>query len=254
MGCSGYLKTPSAAGYMPRCDMAPFGRHFITWPGQGNKKDFKTLLTLAASDPLFQFNNVFYNQTDGVAMGSPLGPTLANIFMSHHEQIWLQNCPVSFKPLSYYRYVDDTFTVFSRPEHCDSFLSYLNAQHTNIKFTAERQVDNSIPFLDTNVTLSNSTFSVGIFRKATFTGLGSSFYSNIPSKYNINAIKTLIHRAYTLTSSYLSFDLEVKFLGEFFSKNGYPESVFDNQLWTVSSTELVILNPFFLLFTNQILF
>ena len=41
-------------------------------------------------------------------MGSPLGPTLANIFLCFHEQIWLDNCPVEFKPVIYRRFVDDT--------------------------------------------------------------------------------------------------------------------------------------------------
>ena len=34
-------------------------------------------------------------------MGSPLGPTFANIFLSYHEQIWLKNCPCKFKPVIY---------------------------------------------------------------------------------------------------------------------------------------------------------
>ena len=34
-----------------------------------------------------------YKQIDGVAMGSPLGPTLANAFLCFHEQIWLNECP-----------------------------------------------------------------------------------------------------------------------------------------------------------------
>ena len=42
-------------------------------------------------------------------MGSPLGPTLANIFLCFHEQIWLDNCPFEFKPVIYSRFVDDTF-------------------------------------------------------------------------------------------------------------------------------------------------
>ena len=30
-------------------------------------------------------------------MGSPLGPTFANIFLSYHKQNWLKNCPCEFK-------------------------------------------------------------------------------------------------------------------------------------------------------------
>ena len=73
------------------------------------KTDFHELLTVTLSESLILFNNEYYKQIDGVAMGSPLGPTFANIFLSYYEQIWLKNCPYEFKPVVYRRYVDDTF-------------------------------------------------------------------------------------------------------------------------------------------------
>ena len=51
---------------------------------------------------------VLCEMMDVVAMGSPLGPTLAMIFMSHNEQKWVGECPLSFKPKLYMRYVVDT--------------------------------------------------------------------------------------------------------------------------------------------------
>ena len=45
-------------------------------------------------------------------MGNPLGPTLANAFLSFHEKKWLQNCPEHFRPVVYRRYVDDIFVLF----------------------------------------------------------------------------------------------------------------------------------------------
>ena len=45
------------------------------------KDVFRDLLTVATKESLFMFNNKFYKQIDGVAMGSPLGSALANIFM-----------------------------------------------------------------------------------------------------------------------------------------------------------------------------
>ena len=69
------------------------------------RNDFKELLELAVKDSIFVFNNCYYKQTDGVAMGSPLGPALANIFMSHLEKAFLRDCPQHFKPTYYKRYV-----------------------------------------------------------------------------------------------------------------------------------------------------
>ena len=47
-----------------------------------SKNDFRDLLNLATKESFFTFNNKFYIQVDGVAMGSLLGPILANIFLS----------------------------------------------------------------------------------------------------------------------------------------------------------------------------
>ena len=63
-----------------------------------SKIEFKELLSLATKESYFIFNGQLYKQVDGVAMGSPLGPTLANAFLVHFEKNWLQNCPSDFKP------------------------------------------------------------------------------------------------------------------------------------------------------------
>jgi len=57
----------------------------------------------------FSFNDVIYQQTDGIAMGSPLGLALTNIFVSYYESKLFESFP---KPLMYYRYMDDIFVVF----------------------------------------------------------------------------------------------------------------------------------------------
>ena len=69
------------------------------------KSEFKDLLT---KDLYFIFN-ILYKQIGGAAMGSPLGPSLANAFLAHHEQNWLDSCPLEYRPSYYRRYVDDIF-------------------------------------------------------------------------------------------------------------------------------------------------
>ena len=50
------------------------------------KSELKDLLPLATKESYFIFNNILYKQTDRVAMGPPLGLSLANAFLFHHEQ------------------------------------------------------------------------------------------------------------------------------------------------------------------------
>ena len=48
------------------------------------------------TESYFVFNSLLHKQTDGVATGLPLGPTLSNVFLSYHEKKWLNNCPQFF--------------------------------------------------------------------------------------------------------------------------------------------------------------
>ena len=111
-----------------------------------NKKEMFEMLSLTSKESIILFDNKYYSQIDGVAMGSPLGPTLANIFLCYHENNWLKDCPKNFKPIYYKRYVDDIFVLFNKPEHAQFFLEYINKKH-NIKFSTETELNSHFLFL-----------------------------------------------------------------------------------------------------------
>ena len=112
-------------------------------------------------------------------MGSPLGPVLANIFMCHFEEKWIMNS--SDCPNVWFRYVDDTFTLFRNKDTAIKFLHYLNSRHDNIQFTIEFENDQQIPFLDVSIKrLDNNSFSTSIYYKKTFTGLYTKWDSFTP--------------------------------------------------------------------------
>ena len=195
-----------------------------------DKQFFASLLEIATCSSIFKFKDKLYTQIDGVAMGSPLGPSYANAFLCHHEKSWLDSCPLDFKPIFYRRYVDDTFLVFKDPSHILKFSNYLNSQHPNIKFTYEEEKDKQLAFLDVLITNLKTKFSTDVYRKPTFTGLGINFRSCIPYIYKINSIKTLLHRAYSTCSSWLTFHKEASFLLNYFYNNQFPKHIFEKQL------------------------
>ena len=190
------------------------------------KRILTKLFTIATSDSVFTFNNKIYTQVDGVAMGSPVGPSYANAFLCHYEKIWLDNCPPQFKPIFYRRYIDDTFLLFKESSHLQEFLSYMNSRHDNIKFTSEMENNSKLAFLDTIVLNENGKFSTSVYRKPTFSGLGLNFLSFCPKIFKTNSIKTLINRAYKICSSYKLFDVEMKYLLNYFQQNSYMSSTF----------------------------
>ena len=89
-----------------------------------------------------------YKQTDGVAMVSPLGPALANIFVGYYEEKLFSQTQ---KPPTYFRYVDDTFAIFDHEAEADKFLIKLNCLHPFLKFTFEKEKGKCLPFLDVYV-------------------------------------------------------------------------------------------------------
>ena len=86
------------------------------------KESFIKLLKVATGG-MFMFNNKFYQQVDGVAMGSPLGPTFANFFLGHIEEKMFATC--GMKPKLYLRYVDDIFALFDQDFNVQNFLIFL---------------------------------------------------------------------------------------------------------------------------------
>ena len=85
----------------------------------------KLLRIMALKNNFLNFDGKVYKQTDGVAIGSPLGPGLSNAFLYFHEKIWLND----FKPVCCRRYVDDIFVLFRLPDHLEKFTNYLNSKH-----------------------------------------------------------------------------------------------------------------------------
>lgn len=94
----------------------------------------KVLLEFTAKKSSFIFNGQYYDQ---------IGPILANIFICHFQEKWVlsNNAP----PSVWFRYVDDTFTLFDNKNTATQFLHYLNKCHANIKENHGEQFDTSWP-------------------------------------------------------------------------------------------------------------
>ena len=150
-----------------------------------SKTEFKELLSLATKYSHFTFDRTLYKQINSVAMGSPLGPILANAFLVYHEKNWLEHCPAEYRPLYYRRYVDDIFVLFNSAEHLKRFYSYLNSHHLNISRTIENQKDNRMSFLDVNIICKKDKFTTSVYRKPTFSEIYTHFDSFLPSSNKI---------------------------------------------------------------------
>ena len=163
------------------------------------KKDLK-YSEFTTSETHILFDGNYYDQIDGVAMGSDLGPVLANLFMVFYEKQWLKKFNFC-KVLLYRRYIDDIICLFNCEVDAMKFFDYLNSRHPNIKFTFEKQNGGKLAFLDILISNESDNFCTSVFRKKTSIGLYTNFTSFTPFSYKIGLIKTLLHRAFEISSS-----------------------------------------------------
>jgi hypothetical protein len=145
---------------------------------------FKQVLT----STYFCFDGQFYEQTDGVAMGSPLSTVIANIFMQDFEKKVIEQA--THKPVCWFIYVDDTFVIWPHgQEKLTEFLNHLSGLHNKIQFTLEKEEDDHLPFLDIDIYRKpDGSLGHKVYRKTTHT--------NLANKQSVFAF--LIHRAKSL--------------------------------------------------------
>ena len=128
------------------------------------KDEVMSLLKLVLENCVFTFQNRFYKQLHGAAMGSPCSPVVANIYMEYFENMALgPELPVPIK--DWKRYVDDVFSIIPKGNH-DKLLKYLNSIDPHIKFTIEQpNAEGGIPFLDTFPKPQGGGIAVAVYRK-----------------------------------------------------------------------------------------
>ena len=126
------------------------------------------LLEFCLNNTYFLFQDQYFEQTKGAAMGSPVSPIVANIYMEAFEDRAINT---ALHPLRICRrYVDDTFVV-QQKSHKEEFFQHINEVDTSIKFTMEEAgPDGSILFLDVLVTHKvDGTLTTKVYQKPTHT-------------------------------------------------------------------------------------
>ena len=167
----------------------------------------------------FTFNNKIYIQNDGVAIGSPLGPVLRNIFMVELETALTTN--LSSKLSSWRQFVDDSI-CFEKKDSIKFVLDTLNNFHKNIKFTFEEEIDGKIPFLDTM--LVDTT----VYRKKTNSNINLNWNSFGPNSWNCGTLRTIVNRAFEICSTDNFLEEEIEHIrAVFYHQNNYPLWVID---------------------------
>ena len=182
----------------------------------------RELLQIAIKDQLFQFDGNLYEQVDGVALGSPLVPLMANTFMSSIKAKLKANGTI---PDFYKRYADDIFTIVSDIAAAETLHQALNNAHPSLSFTMEIEVEGKLPFLGMRIIREENTIHTEVYRKPTNKGLLLHYQSHTDERYKKSLLRTMLHRAHRPSSSMNAFTQECKKLERLFLDFKYPESL-----------------------------
>ena len=189
-------------------------------------EDIILLLEFCLKNTYFSFQGQFYEQVEGAAMGSPVSPIVANLYMEYLEQKALSTAPNP--PKFWGRYVDDTF-VIHKEANKQSFLQHINSVDPAIRFTVEdNKEDGSIPFLDTIVKPeADGSLSITVYRKPTHTDQYLQWDSHHHLSAKFSVIQTLSHRASIVCSNPELLQKEKQHLRKALTKCNYPKWALD---------------------------
>ena len=193
------------------------------------------LLEFCLTSSSFVFQGQYYQQMEGAAMGSPLSPIVANIFMEKFEKEALDTTP--HPPSLWKRYVDDIF-VIQEEQYKEEIFQHINSIDPNITFTAETtKADGSMPFLETLVTpQSDGSLVTTVYRKTTHTNQYLQWNSHhaITNKYSI--LSSLLLRAKHICSNQQLLEEEQSHIQRTLSMCKYPD-------WAINRTKLKMSTP-----------
>ncbi|XP_073429861.1 uncharacterized protein [Dendrobates tinctorius] len=127
------------------------------------------LLNIVLRENFFRFQDDFFIQTCGTAMGSNVAPAYANLYMDKFERDYIYANPL-FQEFAtvWLRYIDDIFCIWGGDStSLSKFYDTINNARHELKFTMSHNLE-SISFLDTRVKKdAQGTLSSDLYTKPT---------------------------------------------------------------------------------------
>jgi hypothetical protein len=190
-----------------------------------NIKGFCVFIKLILNYNFFKYNNKYFKQKLGIAMGSICGPSIANLFVYIYEKKWL----FIYRPLVYLRFIDDLFIIFKRLSDLETLKSAFGS------LTQTFEIGNKVKFLDLEITRNELTsyldFSLYFKPTNTFSYLHTT--SNHPIYIFKNLIKCLLIRAKRTCSKFNKFIYFASTISQQLVNRGYDRKLIDKTFFMV---------------------
>lgn len=169
---------------------------------------------------LLRFNEHFYNQGKGTAIGASVSVAIAEIFV--HASIEGKRQKLDKQPSVFYRYIDDIFGIFTGTEaELIEYHQELNKIHPDLKFTVEYS-NKELPFLDTLVYIDNEgKVQTTVYHKPSNTHQYLHFHSCHPPSLKRSLPYSQALRIKRIVSEPHKLEEALKDMVGFFTKRGY---------------------------------
>ncbi|KAI5646580.1 protein tyrosine kinase domain-containing protein [Phthorimaea operculella] len=191
--------------------------------------DLEAILRICLEQNYFLWEGKTYKQIDGLAMGSPLSPLCADIYMDDFEKSVLKS---KFKEhIQYwYRYVDDILCLWTGSnETLQELLVHMNSINHNIQLTMELGGE-TINFLDLTISIKENAHQYKIYRKATYSDNIIHATSRHPDNHKHAAFHAFIHRLVKVPMNDGDFRQELDTIKQIARNNGYEDQLIHNIL------------------------
>jgi len=186
----------------------------------------RKLLTICTTKtPFHDHHGNLYVQSEGVSMGSALGPTFAEFYMCDLENRVFSDNP-NLKPIIYARYVDDCFLFVDKFETLTNIRTMFE-QHSVLHFTYEIESSRRLSFLDVIINRCRDNFETSVHIKKTSSGDCINYKSICPDRYKIGIIKTLLNRGFRISSNWSLFHEEINRIKQLLTNNNFPMKIID---------------------------
>ncbi|XP_071993372.1 uncharacterized protein [Engystomops pustulosus] len=176
----------------------------------------------------FLFNNQWFNQVTGTAMGTPVACTFANIFLAVFESKFILNLGNPYVKYihTYLRYIDDVFMAWSGSEQeFFDFVDFLNTgERMNMRFPCNFG-DKHLEFLDVQLDVVADQIKVSGYRKPTATNALLHYNSAHPDHVKKAVPYGQFVRLRRINDSDESFHKQALELKDRLRLRGYPDTI-----------------------------
>jgi hypothetical protein len=167
----------------------------------------------------FQFEDKFYQQKDGMAMGSSLTPAVSSILLEYFEKLSLDK--TDFKPTIWLRSVDNTFHGLTTWVSRNTGLS-LSSQQSQTHYTVHSgSGERHLPFLDVLVTKRSLNLSTEVYQKPAHTGQVLHFKSGHPKHVKRRVVHGLVNKAKVICQELKDLKKGIETIKQDLTFNGY---------------------------------